>query len=413
MRLFARAVLGALITALPATVWADNPVPKSGDKPVVKLPKVIDDIFKPDSEKPYKAPKADGPVVELLDETVEPLFPVLDNDGNKDSGTAAREDRDVFAGVEAARVTPSQRFNGKVPGWSFKIVEKPKEAGEFRYIRFAWKKIGGNGIMIQLNDPTKSWGVRYYAGYNVHGWYPALQVSGPIPTEWTVVTRDVYKDFGAFTITGIALTPLNGEAALYDHMLLGRSIEDLDKATDLALGRTKLEKAPDGRERDALWADLMGTNRTKAAAAQRAFLASAGNHVAYIGDNLAKYAPDKKQTERIQQLLKDLDADSFDVRDAATEELAKFGSDAAEAVRGLAARPPSDEVAYRAKLVLKRMNAPGMPVSTTGRTVRAVRVLERAGTREARDLLNRIAEGEFGFGLAADAKAALGRMKVK
>ncbi|QJW92591.1 hypothetical protein [Frigoriglobus tundricola] len=56
----------------------------------------------------YRAPKSDGPVTELLDEFIDPLLPVLNNDGSGQTGTVSREDRDAFAGVEAARVLPRQ-----------------------------------------------------------------------------------------------------------------------------------------------------------------------------------------------------------------------------------------------------------------------------------------------------------------
>jgi hypothetical protein len=361
----------------------------------------------------YKAPKADGAVVELLDEDVDALAPVLINDGGGEAGTIIREDRDVFTGVEAARVTPMQKYRSNIPGWNFKIVETPKNAGEFRYMRFAWKKIGGTGLMIQLYDPVKTWAFRYHAGRNVYNWVPSTQVSATAPGEWEVVTRDLFKEHGVFTITGFALTPLDGTAALFDHMLLGRSVEDLDKATDAALGKVKAAKAPAGKERDELWANLMGTDRVKAAAAQRAFLATAADHVGFVGDQLGKIAVDKDQLVRIQRLLKELDADAFDVRDRATDELVKLGAVAADAVRALSTSAPNDEVAYRARLILRKLNATGQPVSAAGRTVRVVRVLERAGTADARTLLGKIAAGEFGFDIVPEAKAALKRMPVQ
>jgi hypothetical protein len=361
----------------------------------------------------YKAPKADGPVVELLDEGVDTLGPVLVNDGGGEAGTFTREDRDAFAGVEAVRVTPMQKYRSIIPGWSFKIVETPKNASEFRYLRFAWKKIGGSGLMIQLHDPVKSWGFRYHAGRNVYNWVPSTQVADAPATEWEVVTRDLFKDFGAFTITGFALSPLDGTAALFDHMLLGRSIEDLDKATDAALGRVKPAAPLAGKERDTLWTDLMGADRIKAATAQRAFLASATDQVGFIAEQLGKTAVDKDQLARIQRLLKDLDADAFDVRDRATDELIKIGPDVTDAVRSLSSSAPNYEVAYRAKLILRKLNADGQPVGTAGRTMRVIRVLERAGNADARTLLGKLATGEFGFEIVPEAKAALARLDKK
>ena len=57
--------------------------------------------------------------------------------------------------------------------------------------------------------------------------------------------------------------------ALFDHIFLGRSVADLDRATDLALGRMKPAKPLAGKDRDAAWADLLGSDRAKATSAIR------------------------------------------------------------------------------------------------------------------------------------------------
>ena len=46
---------------------------------------------------------------------------------------------------------------------------------------------------------------------NTSDWQ-ATRVSEKRPTEWTVVTRDLWKDFGNLTLTGIAPTALGGPA---------------------------------------------------------------------------------------------------------------------------------------------------------------------------------------------------------
>ena len=414
MRRLAWAVVGALVVAVPAVGLGEKPPP-----PILNPVLIGEELPAPANDGNYKPPRTDGPVLELLDENTDPLFPVLMNDGGGEPGTITREDRDVFAGVEAVRVTPMQKYRSNIPGWHFKIVEDPKAPPgpkailEFRYLRFAWKKVGGNGMMIQLHDPVKSWAFRYFAGTNVMNWQPAKQIAAKPPGEWELVTRDLFKDHGAFTLTGMALSPLDGTSALFDHILLGRTIEDLDKATDAALGRVKPAKPLAGKEREAQWTDLLGADRVKAATAQRAFLASAADHVGFIGEQFGKTAVDKATLARVQKLLKELDADDFDVRDRATDELIKLGPVAADAVRALMAAPPNDEVGYRARLIMRKWGGAGQPVSAAGRTVRAVRVLERAGTADALALLGKLADGEFGFDVSPDAKAALARLKAK
>jgi hypothetical protein len=86
-----------------------------------------------------------------------------------------------------------------------------------------------------------------------------------------------------------------------------------------------------------------------------------------------------------------------------------MGAPAAEAVRALFTSGPSDEVRYRAKLIQRRIGG-NAPVSTAGRTVRVVRVLERAATPDARKVLLKMSEGDFGYDITADAKAALARL---
>src|SRR5688572_12557072 len=129
MRRFAILLGLALLPALPALGHGTQLQPL-----VPRGPQV-------DPDAGYTPPKADGPVAVLLDEGVAPLFPVLVNDGGGEAGTITREERDVFAGVEAVRVTPMQKYRTRIPGWSFKIVENPKNAGEFRHVRLAWKKL--------------------------------------------------------------------------------------------------------------------------------------------------------------------------------------------------------------------------------------------------------------------------------
>jgi putative membrane-bound dehydrogenase-like protein len=144
------------------------------------------------------------------------------------AGQATQEQVDTFSGSSALRVTPPQRHSPRIPGWKYAIRENPGP-GEFRYLRFAWKTSDGNGIMIELSDSGR-WPAadsplrRYYAGTNTTGWQ-ALEVARQAPTSWTVVTRDLWKDHGDFTLTGIAPTAMGGDA-LFDLIELYRSLDD-------------------------------------------------------------------------------------------------------------------------------------------------------------------------------------------
>ena len=64
---------------------------------------------------------------------------------------------------------------------------------------------------------------RYFAGQNTTGWQ-AQQVSPQTPRGWTVVTVDLWKDFGPFTLTGIAPTAMGGPA-FFDCIQLLRTVD--------------------------------------------------------------------------------------------------------------------------------------------------------------------------------------------
>jgi putative heme-binding domain-containing protein len=119
------------------------------------------------------------------------------------------------SGALCLSVTPPQRFNPAIPGWKFRIVEHPSAEGEFRYLRLSWRATA-DGAMIELAASGK-WPAasdtrrRYYAGTNTTAW-KARELSRQAPTEWSDVTIDLWKDNGAFTLTGIAPTAMGGPA---------------------------------------------------------------------------------------------------------------------------------------------------------------------------------------------------------
>lgn len=160
----------------------------------------------------------------------EPAFVQALEEGN---GTASLQTEDKFSGDAALHITPLQRYSARIAGWNFRIVERPaaSPAGapeEYRYLRFAWKAIGAAGVMLELADagqwpPADSPVRRYYAGKNTSGW-EAKELAAQPPAEWTVVTVDLWSDFGEFTLTGLAPTALGG-AALFDRIELLQSLD--------------------------------------------------------------------------------------------------------------------------------------------------------------------------------------------
>lgn len=156
---------------------------------------------------------------------------------NSGNGRARLITDEPYAGRFSLGMTPLQRDGVRIPGWDFRIREKP-QPGEYRYLRMAWRKAGGGGIMLELamngNWPAASSPAgRYVAGPNRTGW-AAISLADSAPTEWTVVTVDLWKDLGDVTITGCAPTCDQGEEAFFDSILLASSAAALEAYTPLA-----------------------------------------------------------------------------------------------------------------------------------------------------------------------------------
>lgn len=159
----------------------------------------------------------------LLDEN--PALVELLNQGD---GIAEFITSDKFAGQSCLQITPPQRHAPRIKGWEFKIREYPGP-GEYRYLRFAWKVADAHGVMIELAasgqwPPAQKPLRRYFAGRNTTGWQ-AVEVSSTAPVAWQVVTRDLWKDFGEFTLTGMAPTAMGGRV-LFDRVELLQSPEE-------------------------------------------------------------------------------------------------------------------------------------------------------------------------------------------
>ena len=77
---------------------------------------------------------------------------------------------------------------------------------------------------------------RYHAGPTAQCYGASLAVDTKLPSEWTVVTRDLFADFGEFTLTGIGLSPLDGQFGYFDHIYLGTSPADFESVSPNASG---------------------------------------------------------------------------------------------------------------------------------------------------------------------------------
>lgn len=348
---------------------------------------------------PVKARKPNS--VCLLEDNAESLLQKLTNPTG-DPGKGDVEKGTFYSGDRCIRITPMQRFHPGVPGWKFRICKYPKP-GEYRYLRFAWKADGCQGIMIQFHDAT-NWNLRYTAGRDAYNWGSKFVADHP-PAKWTVVTRDLYADFGDRTLQGIALTAFGGRSAHFDHIYLARTIDGLDRidATGVRSGKTTTLS---DEQLESLWRDLASAD---APAAYLAFwrLVAAPNTVAPFLQKKLTAKPDRELAAKISKWIRDLDDKKFRTRAAASRELLKHLEDAVPMLEK-SLTDPSAEVRERARQLLSRRKDRS---EVQQRVAKAIRALEYMETDLARKCLAEIAGGNADTDLGRLAKSALERLQ--
>jgi hypothetical protein len=286
-------------------------------------------------------------VVCLLEDNAADLLPKLTNPWG-DPGEGHVEKDVVFSGDSSVKITVLQRYCNFIPGWAYRITEKPKD-GEYRFLRFAWKSDGLTGIMVQLHD-DKDWHIRYTSGANKFGW-TSKTVGESLPAEWQLVTIDLFKDFGEREIHGIALTTFDGTAGYFDHIYLGRSVAELDSIDATSLREGGPLKLSD-EELEKHWKLLSSADGVLA---YRSFwtLAAAGETAqAFVTKKLGGETAVVDEA-KIQEWLKQLDDDDFATRERATSRLITHFAAARKLVEAELKRTPSAEVRTRLEMILK------------------------------------------------------------
>jgi RNA polymerase sigma factor (sigma-70 family) len=162
-----------------------------------------------------------------------------------------------------------------------------------------------------------------------------------------------------------------------------------------------------GEELDGLWKDLAGEDAAQAQRAVWKLVATPGQAVTLLGDQLR--AVPTADRRRIARLIGDLDSDQFMTREEATAELERLEEGARPALQKALEGQPSLEVRRRVAQLLRRMEE-GTQSPKRLQALRGLEVLEYAGTPEARQLLQALANGAPDARLTREAKAAVARL---
>lgn len=148
--------------------------------------------------------------------------------GGNASGTVSVVDDDKHFGQRSVRLTPAGRFMLSFPS-PVAIREKPKW-GEFRFLRFAFRKKGEGRMSLELETtPPRMEAARYDGGQGEKSYGGALRLwQDKLPDQWIVLTRDLFADFGSLDVTALSLGCPDGKAALFDHIYLARGPDDFN-----------------------------------------------------------------------------------------------------------------------------------------------------------------------------------------
>jgi hypothetical protein len=132
--------------------------------------------------------------------------------------------------------------------------------------------------------------------------------------------------------------------------------------------------------------------------------------VPFLKEKLRPVKLDARLSQRIAQLISELDSEEFTVRTDASAELAKVGALAEPALKEVLMTKPSLEVQRRVEALLELMERNRWQ-GVARQSWRALAVLERIGNDDARQVLEGLAKGDPDARLTQEADLAVQRLQ--
>jgi uncharacterized protein with WD repeat len=190
--------------------------------------------------------------------------------------------------------------------------------------------------------------------------------------------------------------------------LASASWDQTVKLWDMPAGdKTELARLLSRKELDELWSRLAEDDAGKAYQAIHSLVRAQQRAIPLLKARLQP-APEP-DTQRIRRWIADLESDQFVVRQQATEALGKQRDLVEAALLAKLSEQPSLEVRQRIERLLDRIQVgPEML-----QNCRAIEVLERVGSPEAKQVLETLATGAEGAWLTREAKASLDRLNKR
>jgi RNA polymerase sigma factor (sigma-70 family) len=157
---------------------------------------------------------------------------------------------------------------------------------------------------------------------------------------------------------------------------------------------------------EVAWQALKDDDAARSFTAMRRLCAAPERAVKLLRQKLKPV--EKVEVEAIHKWIRDLDNDDFKTREAAQKSLEKLGDRAVEFMRAALRQSPSAELRARLNRLLKALDS---RTPDQLRQQRAVEVLERIGSAQAKAIVADLARGAAGARLTIEAEASLMRWK--
>jgi hypothetical protein len=157
-----------------------------------------------------------------------------------------------------------------------------------------------------------------------------------------------------------------------------------------------------------VWSGLADADAARAYGLMHGLVAAPREAVALLDRRLTAVPP--VGAAEVERLVRELDDDSFQVREDASRRLGELKEVARDALVSALAKKPGAEPRRRIRQLLDALDAPADGERL--RLLRAVEVLEGVGTPEARRVLKRLAAGEPKALLTREAQATLRRLDL-
>jgi WD40 repeat protein len=223
---------------------------------------------------------------------------------------------------------------------------------------------------------------------------------------WELASGQIRQEFGGHqgAVTCLAFSP-DGQT------LASGSSDTTILQWDLSGKRPEpFEPLPPARL-EAAWQSLAEKNGRHAfQELMSAMISSPEMTPRILGKHLQPAAAIQVDPAEVDRLIAELGSDQFAVRNKATKILARLGGAAGAALRQAQSSANSLEAQRRLRFLVERLDQPTLPADEI-RLVRAVEVLEKIGSPQARSLLHNLAAGAPHQRLTVEAEAALSRRR--